>query len=58
MRLSTLLEGSGVRSLATSGGDPEIEGVSLDSRRIEPGDLFLAIRGFTADGEAFVGEAL
>jgi len=58
MRLSTLLADSGVRSLATSGGDPEIEGVSLDSRRIEPGDLFLAIRGFTADGEAFVGEAL
>ena len=41
-------------------GNPEaaIPGFSIDSRRIEPGDLFIAIRGDRFDGHAFVGAAL
>ncbi len=41
-------------------GDPAaaIGGVSIDSRRIEPGDLFIAIRGDTFDGHAFARAAL
>ncbi|MGZ8740684.1 MAG: Mur ligase domain-containing protein, partial [Gaiellaceae bacterium] len=31
----------------------EVTGVQIDSRRIEPGDLFVAVRG----GVAFVGQA-
>jgi UDP-N-acetylmuramoyl-L-alanyl-D-glutamate--2,6-diaminopimelate ligase len=58
MLLSTLLDGSGVRSLAAIGADPDIAGVTLDSRRVEPGGLFLAIRGLRADGEGFVDEAI
>jgi UDP-N-acetylmuramoyl-L-alanyl-D-glutamate--2,6-diaminopimelate ligase len=58
MRLSAILRGSGVTPLAPVGTDPEIGGVALDSRRIEPGDLFLAIPGLRADGSAFVAEAL
>ena len=58
MRLSALLEGANIRPLAVNGSDPVIRGASLDSRRIGPGDLFVAVHGFHADGEAFVPEAL
>jgi len=33
-------------------------GVSIDSRNIEPGDLFIAIRGENSDGHDFVRDAL
>ncbi|MBM3489661.1 MAG: UDP-N-acetylmuramoylalanyl-D-glutamyl-2,6-diaminopimelate--D-alanyl-D-alanine ligase [Alphaproteobacteria bacterium] len=33
-------------------------GVSIDSRSVEPGDLFVALRGPSRDGHAFVGSAL
>ncbi len=36
----------------------EIRGVQLDSRKIGPGDLFLAIPGRSHDARQFVGEAL
>lgn len=32
-------------------------GISIDSRTLKPGDLYIAIRGDTHDGHAFVGEA-
>ncbi|MFQ6616795.1 MAG: UDP-N-acetylmuramoyl-tripeptide--D-alanyl-D-alanine ligase [Fidelibacterota bacterium] len=32
-------------------------GISLDSREVRPGDLFVAIRGEHADGHDFIGEA-
>ena len=38
--------------------DLGITGVELDSRRIVPGSLFLAVRGQTRHGLAFAGEAL
>ena len=34
------------------------EGVSIDSRTVKPGDLFIAIRGDNSDGHRFVGDAL
>ena len=50
---------------AASGGlmvvgrpDITVTGVSIDSRRITPGDLFIAIRGHRFDGHRFTGEAL
>jgi len=57
-RLSTLLEEARVHPLAAIGADPMIRGAALDSRRIEPGDLFFAIRGFRQDGEAYVADAV
>jgi len=38
-------------------GDVEIGGVTHDSRRVRPGDLFVAIPGFERDGHDFVGAA-
>jgi UDP-N-acetylmuramoyl-L-alanyl-D-glutamate--2,6-diaminopimelate ligase len=51
MRLSQLLK----RDLAA---DPEITGVTADSRRVKPGYLFAALPGAKADGRAFVEQAL
>jgi UDP-N-acetylmuramoyl-L-alanyl-D-glutamate--2,6-diaminopimelate ligase len=58
MALSRLLSGAAVRPVAESGGDPEIRGIRLDSRRVREGDLFCAIRGFNVDGVAFVPQAV
>ena len=58
VRLSVLLQDSQVVPLGAIGADPEILGASMDSRRIEPGNLFVAVRGFQADGEVFVPDAL
>ena len=38
-------------------GEVEIGGLSLDSRRVRPGDLFAAIPGTRTDGARFVAEA-
>ncbi len=38
--------------------ETEISGVSYDSRQTEPGDLFVAIRGFEADGHRFIPKAV
>jgi UDP-N-acetylmuramoyl-L-alanyl-D-glutamate--2,6-diaminopimelate ligase len=54
MRLSELADHLGT---GYEGKDEEITGVSSDSRRVKPGDLFVAIPGNTHDGAAFVDEA-
>ncbi len=56
MRLSRLLAGLPVQSPAGA-EDPEVRGVAHDSRRIEPGDLFVAWAGKYHDGRAFAAEA-
>ena len=35
----------------------EINGIADDSRRISPGDLFVAVPGHAADGRKYIGEA-
>jgi len=42
----------------TAIGDWTANGVSIDSRAVEPNDLFIAIRGPNMDGHAFVAGAL
>jgi UDP-N-acetylmuramoyl-tripeptide--D-alanyl-D-alanine ligase len=44
----------------TVDGSPEIPltGAEVDSRRVRPGDLFVALRGARSDGHAFVTDAL
>ena len=40
------------------GDDVEFEGVSIDTRRLKPGDLFFALKGENYDGHNFLAEAL
>jgi UDP-N-acetylmuramoyl-L-alanyl-D-glutamate--2,6-diaminopimelate ligase len=37
--------------------DPDVHGVQIDSRRVEAGDIYVAIPGRTLDGRSFVNEA-
>ena len=41
-------------------GSPEarVSGITYDSRKVRPGDLFVCIRGFVHDGHEFAAAAL
>jgi UDP-N-acetylmuramoyl-L-alanyl-D-glutamate--2,6-diaminopimelate ligase len=56
MRLKEILRGAPVVEIV---GDDEIDvgQVRDDSRRVQPGDLFVARRGLTVDSHLYVGEA-
>ena len=55
MRLSTLARLAGIQ---LEGGDPDIGGISTDSRSAGSGDLFVAIHGARTDGMEFIPEAI
>ncbi|MCX7926026.1 MAG: Mur ligase family protein [Fimbriimonadales bacterium] len=55
MRLSELMQGLPV---LWAQGDAEITGISVDSRKVRPGDLFVAIVGRTHDGHQFIEDAI
>lgn len=57
-RLSQLIAGLPIAGLAPAVADPEVAGVAHDSRRVEPGDLFVAWRGARHDGAAFAPQAV
>ena len=42
----------------TSAVDPEVTGVTADSRRVKPGFLFAALPGSKVDGKAFAAKAV
>lgn len=52
MQLSSLLDG-----VVDTSASLAITGVELDSRNVNPGDLFLAVRGQEADGREYVRQA-
>jgi len=54
MRLSELIQGLPIQEAR---GDAEITGVCVDSRRVQPGDLFVALVGRQQDGHRFVADA-
>ena len=56
MRLSDLLHGVPLLEVR---GDlfAQVNEVRDDSRAVEPGDLFVALRGLSADGRSFIGDA-
>jgi UDP-N-acetylmuramoyl-L-alanyl-D-glutamate--2,6-diaminopimelate ligase len=56
MRLDELARGVG----ASLEGNPDVEitGIAHDSRRVGPGDLFVAVSGIHVDGHAYIREAL
>jgi len=44
--------------VSSSVGDIPVIGITLDSRQVRPGDLFIAIRGEKSDGLDYAGEAI
>ena len=56
MKLSDLTHGLPVRTLGNA--EVGITGVTDDSRRVKPGDLFIARAGHTTDGRRFIDDAL
>ena len=53
MKLSQLLRGIQVRE-SSADMEMEISGVSYDSRKTAPGDLFVAMAGYETDGHKFI----
>jgi len=56
MRLEELARGAG----AVLEGDPDVDvtGIAYDSRRVNPGDLFVAVQGIHVDGHHYLSEAI
>ncbi|MBI1724899.1 MAG: UDP-N-acetylmuramoyl-L-alanyl-D-glutamate--2,6-diaminopimelate ligase [Candidatus Tectomicrobia bacterium] len=46
------------RASGRGGEGVEVSGVAYDSRRVAPGDLFVAVRGFQTDGHLYAAEAV
>ncbi len=61
MKLSSLLNNVPVVVLSTFPElfqDPEITGVAFDSRRVLPGNVFVALEGFSMDGHQYISDAI
>ncbi|MGB0039164.1 MAG: UDP-N-acetylmuramoyl-L-alanyl-D-glutamate--2,6-diaminopimelate ligase, partial [Terriglobales bacterium] len=59
MKFQQLLDG--VEILSQSGnstGNPPISGVEYDSRRVQPGTIFVAMKGDKSDGNRFIDQAI
>jgi UDP-N-acetylmuramoyl-L-alanyl-D-glutamate--2,6-diaminopimelate ligase len=55
MTFQQLLEGAEVLSQS---GNPVVTGVEYDSRRVDPGKVFVAMKGETSDGNRFIDQAI
>lgn len=56
MRLADLARGGG--AVLEGNGDLEVTGIAYDSRRVQPGDLFVAVQGLHVDGHGYVADAV
>lgn len=57
MKLSELLQGVEVLT-SMAPASLEISGVAYDSRKVQPGNAFIAISGFATDGNRYIPKAL
>ena len=55
MKFLKLLDGAEVLSAT---GDPNIQGLEYDSRRVQPGFAFLAMKGESTDGNRYIDAAI
>lgn len=55
MTFLELLDGA---EILAQQGNPPVEGLQYNSRRVRPGDVFLAMRGETSDGNRFIDNAI
>jgi UDP-N-acetylmuramoyl-L-alanyl-D-glutamate--2,6-diaminopimelate ligase len=55
MTFQQLLYGAEVLSQS---GNPVVSGIEYDSRKIQPGDIFVATRGEASDGNKFIDKAI
>ena len=55
MKFSDILRGAEVDSRI---GDAQVSGVQYDSRKVKPGDLFVAMHGETTDGNRYIDAAI
>src|SRR4051812_13260414 len=55
MKFSDLLYGVEVLSIV---GDAEITGIQYDSRKVQRGDCFVAIKGESTDGNRYISNAI
>lgn len=58
MKLRDLIEGLPVKKVLPPSENPEITGLSIDSRKVRPGYLYVAIIGEKDDGHRYLPEAL
>jgi UDP-N-acetylmuramoyl-L-alanyl-D-glutamate--2,6-diaminopimelate ligase len=56
--LGELFVGEDVRWAGAPRPDQIVTGLANDSRRVRPGDLFIALQGNSVDGRSFVDQAL
>jgi UDP-N-acetylmuramoyl-L-alanyl-D-glutamate--2,6-diaminopimelate ligase len=56
MRLRELINGMTIQDFQGD-PDPEISGIACDSRLVQPGGLFVALRGHRQDGHDYIGDA-
>ena len=55
MTFQQLLDGAEI--LSQSGNSP-VSGIEYDSRRVKPGDVFIAMKGESSDGNRFIDKAI
>lgn len=57
MRLNDLIREIQYSRLVLPKDEVEVRGVNIDSRKVENGDMFIAVRGTQADGHAYISSA-
>ena len=57
MKLEDIIKGTGA-SILHGTPDTEIRGIASDSRKVQEGWLFIAVKGCSADGHAYIESAL
>ena len=55
MTFLELLDGAEIRNQS---GNPQVGGLEYDSRCVKPGDVFVAVRGESSDGNKFIDRAI